>query len=363
MIYKIPSNNAGERLDAYLAAAAELSRSAAAHFIEAGDVTVNGKRAAKNYRLATGDEVSLSLPAPVEPVALPENIPLDIVYEDEHLLVVNKPAGMVVHPAPGNFSGTLVNALLYHCGDSLSGINGVLRPGIVHRIDKETAGLLVVAKTDAAHKKLAADLEIHAIRREYRAVVRGNPKEDAGTVHKPIGRHPVDRKKMAVVADGRDAITHYTVLERFRGAAYLHLALETGRTHQIRVHMASEGYPLFFDATYGGGQSVMVYEGKLYATRTNRKDGQVFVMDQQGNWEQVTRKGGTVLCFDICGNTMVQAAMRGDKLAEIYVMNMETGAERQLGRRQPFLRLQYRGNAGYGVGQGYLLRLYGRSGA
>ncbi len=255
MIYKITPTDAGARLDAYLAAAAELSRSAAAHLIESGEVTVGGAPAAKNYRLRDGDTVEFTPPTPSELSAEPEDIPLDIVYEDAHLLVVNKPAGMVVHPAPGNYSGTLVNALLYHCKGQLSGINGVLRPGIVHRIDKETAGLLVVAKTDAAHRGLAADLETHKIRREYRAVVRGNPKTDAGTVDKPIGRHPVDRKKMAIVADGRHAVTHFTVLERFRGAAYLRLELETGRTHQIRVHMASEGHPLLFDVTYGGGST------------------------------------------------------------------------------------------------------------
>ncbi|MBQ7377379.1 MAG: RluA family pseudouridine synthase, partial [Clostridia bacterium] len=238
MIYKITPSDAGTRLDAYLAATAELSRSAVAHLIEAGEVTVGGAPVTKNYRLRAGDAVALTPPPPVELSVEPEDIPLDIVYEDDDLLVVNKPAGMVVHPAPGNYSGTLVSALLYHCKGRLSGINGVLRPGIVHRIDKETAGLLVVAKTDAAHRRLAADLETHAIRREYRAVVRGNPKDDVGIIDRPIGRHPVDRKKMAVVADGRHAVTHYTVLERFRGAAYLHLSLETGRTHQIRVHMA-----------------------------------------------------------------------------------------------------------------------------
>ena len=255
MIYKITPSDAGTRLDAYLAATAELSRSAVAHLIEAGEVTVGGAPVTKNYRLRAGDAVALTPPPPVELSVEPEDIPLDIVYEDDDLLVVNKPAGMVVHPAPGNYSGTLVSALLYHCKGRLSGINGVLRPGIVHRIDKETAGLLVVAKTDAAHRRLAADLETHAIRREYRAVVRGNPKDDVGIIDRPIGRHPVDRKKMAVVADGRHAVTHYTVLERFRGAAYLHLSLETGRTHQIRVHMASEGHPLLFDTTYGGGNT------------------------------------------------------------------------------------------------------------
>ena len=219
-------------------------------------ITLNGEQVTVRAVVRAGQILRLrSEDLESSPNITPTEGPLDIVYEDDDLIIVNKEAGMCVHPGHGNYSGTLVNALLYHCKGRLSGINGVLRPGIVHRIDKETAGLLVVAKTDAAHRRLAADLETHAVRREYRAVVRGNPKTDTGTIDRPIGRHPVDRKKMAIVADGRHAVTHYTVLERFRGAAYLHLSLETGRTHQIRVHMASEGHPLLFDVTYGGGST------------------------------------------------------------------------------------------------------------
>ncbi len=195
----------------------------------------------------------MEFPEPVPSAALPENIPIDVLYEDSELIVVNKPKGMVVHPAAGNNTGTLVNALLYHCKDGLSGINGVIRPGIVHRIDKDTAGLLVVAKNDASHLSLASQIKEHKADRIYRAVVVGNPKEDEGTVNKPIGRHPSDRKRMAIVEGGREAVTHYRVIERYKGFAYCEMRLETGRTHQIRVHMASIGHPLLGDAVYGGG--------------------------------------------------------------------------------------------------------------
>ena len=251
----------GVRLDRFVADSGVLTRSAAEKMIESGALTVNGAKAAKNYRLRAGDVVELEIPEPALDEAQPQNIPLDIVYEDEDLLVVNKPCGMVVHPAAGNPDGTLVNALLYHCGDSLSGIGGVIRPGIVHRIDKDTTGLLVVAKNDAAHLGLAAQLKGHHINRIYFAIALGNFREDSGTVDAPIGRHPVDRKRMAVIRNidlrARDAVTHWQVLARGEadGNAFtlLRCELETGRTHQIRVHMSSIGHPLLGDALYGGG--------------------------------------------------------------------------------------------------------------
>ncbi len=243
------------RLDIYVSETYAITRSAAQKLIEGGLVTVNGTVKAKNYKLSESDTVEIDFPEPVPDEAQPEDIPLDIVYEDDDLIVVNKPKGMVVHPAAGNLAGTLVNALLYHCKDGLSGINGVIRPGIVHRIDKDTSGLLVVAKNDEAHNSLAMQIKEHKADRVYRAVVIGNPKNDEGTIDKPIGRHPQDRKKMAVVAGGRDAVTHYKVIERYRGFAYCEMRLETGRTHQIRVHMASIGHPLLGDTVYGGGNT------------------------------------------------------------------------------------------------------------
>ncbi|OUP79586.1 RNA pseudouridine synthase [Anaeromassilibacillus sp. An172] len=244
---------AGTRLDKYLADMVEdLTRSAAVLLLEDGKVTVNKKSAAKNYKIKTGDEVEILIPEPVEYEAKAENIPLDIVYEDDSLLVVNKPKGMVVHPAAGNYEGTLVNALLYHCKDSLSGINGVLRPGIVHRIDKNTSGLLIVAKTDFAHKGLAEQIKEHSFTREYEAVVCGRFKEPEGTVNAPIGRHHVDRKKMCVTEkNSKNAVTHYRVLEEFRNYSHIACKLETGRTHQIRVHMAYMGHPVAGDDVYG----------------------------------------------------------------------------------------------------------------
>lgn len=257
MDYTVSEDEKGLRLDVFLSQRADLSRSRAAKLITDGEVTVNGKNADKKTVLALGDTVRFSMPEPESAEVLPEDIPLDIVYEDAHLLVVNKPSGLVVHPAAGNPSGTLVNALLYHCGDSLSGIGGVLRPGIVHRIDKDTSGLLVVAKNDAAHRALSAQLEDHSLYREYHALVKGGFKQDEGTVSLPIGRHPIDRKKMAVIRDGthsaKEAVTHYTVLEKHGAVSYLSLRLETGRTHQIRVHMAALGHPLLGDEVYGGG--------------------------------------------------------------------------------------------------------------
>ena len=244
-----------KRLDAFLASAFDLSRSAAERLLSEGRVTLSFGEASKKYRLRGGEEVTLSLPEPTPDKAEAEDIPLDVVFEDEDIIVINKPSGMVVHPAAGNERGTLVNALLYHCKGSLSGIGGVERPGIVHRIDKDTAGLLVVAKNDAAHISLSEQLKVHEVSRIYYAIALGNFKEDSGTVNAPIGRHPVDRKRMAIsrrAGEGREAITHYTVLERFGQMTYIRCQLETGRTHQIRVHMASKGHPLLGDPVYGG---------------------------------------------------------------------------------------------------------------
>ena len=252
---KIESIYYGEerlRIDVFTAQAADVTRSRAAKLIEDGYVLIDGKTASKNDKLNNGSKVTVTLPDPVSYDVKPENIPLDIVYEDEDLLVVNKPKGMVVHPAAGNFEGTLVNALMYHCKESLSGINGVMRPGIVHRIDKNTSGLLIVAKNDFSHNILAKEIKEHSFTREYEAVVYGNLKSDTGIINAPIGRHPVKRKQMAVVkSGGRNAVTEYTVLERFGKFTHIKLKLQTGRTHQIRVHMASIGHPVAGDDVYG----------------------------------------------------------------------------------------------------------------
>ena len=249
---------AGQRLDAFLASALpELTRSAAQRLIAEGHVTVDGRAPAKSMKLAGGERVAVTLPEPEEAQALPEDIPLDVVYEDDDVIVINKPVGMVVHPAPGHSGGTLVNALLHHCGDSLSGVGGELRPGIVHRIDRDTSGLIIAAKNDFAHQALSAQLQDHSLRRTYEAVVVGNLREDAGTVDAPIGRCPSDRKKMAVVRQGgKNAVTHWEVLERFPGYTHVRCRLETGRTHQIRVHMAYIGHPLYGDTVYGAKKPV-----------------------------------------------------------------------------------------------------------
>ncbi len=256
--WKISEECVGERIDKHISETLDVTRSAAQQWIIDGNVQANGQVIGKNYRLRKDDELTVEIPEPQPYEAQAQNIPLDIVYEDAHLLVVNKPKGMVVHPAAGNYSDTLVNALLYHCGDSLSGINGVLRPGIVHRIDKDTSGLLIVAKNDTAHQGLAEQIKEHTFTRVYEAVVYGNVKNDSGTVCAPIGRHPIHRKKMTVtLKNSKPATTHYTVLERFEGSAtrqpYTHIRcqLETGRTHQIRVHMAHIGHPVAGDTVYG----------------------------------------------------------------------------------------------------------------
>lgn len=249
----VPPLQEGMRIDVAITELVEdLTRSGAQRLVQDGLVTVGGTPVGKNYRLRNGDQIQVTVPEPKPMVAEAQNIPLDIVYEDDDLLVVNKPKGMVVHPAPGNPDGTLVNALLYHCKGSLSGINGVLRPGIVHRIDKDTSGLLIVAKNDFAHLKLAEQIKEHSFTREYRAVVHGNLREDSGTIHAPIGRSAKDRKKMAVTdKNSKDAITHYEVLARYPGFTYIKCRLETGRTHQIRVHMAYLGHPVAGDQVYG----------------------------------------------------------------------------------------------------------------
>ncbi len=242
------------RLDKLISENSELSRSAAAKLIERGLVTVNGKNADKKTVLKSGEIAVVEIPEPEVRDILPENIPLDIVYEDADLLVVNKPKGMVVHPAAGHFSGTLVNALMFHCKDNLSGINGEIRPGIVHRIDKDTSGLLIVAKNDFAHIGLSEQIKAHSFTREYQTVVCGNIKQD-GTVNAPIGRHKLDRKKMCVTAENsREAITHYSVLRNFAGYTHLAVMLETGRTHQIRVHLSYIGHPVAGDEVYGNGK-------------------------------------------------------------------------------------------------------------
>lgn len=246
------SDDEGQRVDSFVASRSELSRSHVHTLIENGSVTVNGSAVKKNYKISADDVVSVLLPEPEPDDALPQNIPLNIVYEDDYLLVVNKPQGMVVHPANGNPDGTLVNALLYHCAGRLSTINGVIRPGIVHRIDKDTAGLLIVAKTDEAHRGLAEQIAVHSFTRRYEAIVDGNLKKDEFTLDYPIGRSEKDRKKMAVTTkNSRSAVTHCRVLERFSGYTHVELTLETGRTHQIRVHMAHIGHPVTGDFVYG----------------------------------------------------------------------------------------------------------------
>lgn len=260
----ITSELRGQRLDKYLSEEMDgTSRSYIQKLMEQGNITVNQKQVKSNYKLREKDLVQVILPDPEELNLEPENIPLSILYEDEELLVVDKPKGMVVHPAAGHMTGTLVHALLYHCKDQLSGINGVSRPGIVHRIDQNTTGALVICKTDTAHRDLADQLKVHSITRKYRAIVCGNVQADEGTVHTTIGRDPKDRKKMAPnVPNGKDAVTHYKVLERFGNYTYMEFQLETGRTHQIRVHMRSIGHPILGDDIYGYAKCPFKLEGQ-----------------------------------------------------------------------------------------------------
>ena len=267
MIHIVENEDAGKRIDVFLSEENEdISRSAVQKNIENGNILVNGKKVNKNYKLSAADEISVDIPEPEEAEILPENIPLDIMYEDKDVIVINKPQGMVVQPAPGHYTGTLVNALMYHCGEELSDINGVMRRGIVHRIDKDTSGILVIAKSDRAHISLSKQLAEHSMTREYQAIVYNGFKEESGTVDAPIGRHPKERKKMAVVRDktSRHAVTHYTVIKKLKGNYTLvRLRLETGRTHQIRVHMAYIGHPLLGDEVYGPKKSPFALKGQV----------------------------------------------------------------------------------------------------
>lgn len=260
----VSPEEAGVRIDKYLAEQLpDITRSYLQKLLKDGSVQMNGKPVKTSTKTAAGAVIELTIPDPEEPEILPEDIPLDILYEDSDVILINKPKDMVVHPAAGHYTGTLVNALMYHCKGDLSGINGVLRPGIVHRIDKDTTGVLIVCKNDKAHNALAEQLKEHSITRKYRAIVCGNLKEDEGTVDAPLGRHPQDRKKMAIVrTGGKRAVTHYRVLERFGNYTYIECQLETGRTHQIRVHMASLGHPLLGDEVYGRVKSPFKLEGQ-----------------------------------------------------------------------------------------------------
>lgn len=251
-VINVNSELVGQRIDKLVSEQTELTRSAVQGLIEKGLITVGGKPAAKNYKAKNGDIIEVEIPEPEILDVKAEDIPLDIVYEDDDLLIVNKPKGMVVHPAHGNYSGTLVNALMFHCKDRLSSINGVIRPGIVHRIDKNTSGLLIVAKNDSAHLKLSEQIKVHSFTREYEAVAVGSFKETEGTVDAPIGRHHTDRKKMCVTQqNSKNAVTHYSVIKQYGGFAHLKLRLETGRTHQIRVHLSYIGHAVLGDDVYG----------------------------------------------------------------------------------------------------------------
>ena len=283
LILQADSEDAGKRLDAWLAEQTELTRSAAQKLAETGRVTAAGKPLAKNTRLTGRETISVLLPEPEAVDLVPQDIPLDVVYEDDDVIVVNKPKGLVVHPAPGHYSGTLVNALMYHCGYSLSGINGVIRPGIVLRIDRDTSGLLIVAKNDTAHNILAEQIKVHSFTRDYMAVVQGVIKED-GTVDAPIGRHKTDRKKMCVTTENsREAVTHYFVEQTYRNNTLVRLRLETGRTHQIRVHMAYIGHPVTGDEVYGNGSPKWLCGQCLHAKKIGfiHPDGRYMEFDSE----------------------------------------------------------------------------------
>jgi 23S rRNA pseudouridine1911/1915/1917 synthase len=283
--FVISLDDCGKRLDVFAAEkAVGITRTRIAALIENGSILLNGKPTSKNHKLTVGQLVEISLPEPVDCTAQPQEIPLDIMFEDDDIIVVNKPKGIVVHPAPGNANGTLVNALLAHCGKSLSGIGGVLRPGIVHRIDKLTSGLLMVAKNDAAHLALSAQVKEHSFLREYEAVVYGGFKESNGLVNAPIGRHPIDRKKMCITdKNSKNALTHYEVITEYKGFSHIKLKLETGRTHQIRVHMAHLGHPVAGDAVYGPKKVITQLNGQcLHAKKigfTHPVKGEFIILD------------------------------------------------------------------------------------
>lgn len=261
--FEVTEEQEDERIDRFLAQLQSLSRSYVQKMVKEEAVKVNGLPVKGSYRVKADDLVELMLPEAMEPDVAPEDLPLDVLYEDGDVIVVNKPKGMVVHPAAGHYSGTLVNALLYHCGTELSGINGVLRPGIVHRIDRDTTGSVIACKNDAAHRCIAAQLKEHSVNRKYHAICHGVLKADEGTIDRPVGRHPTDRKKMAVnERNGKPAVTHYRVLKRFREYTYVECVLETGRTHQIRVHMASIGHPLLGDQVYSVGKCPFSLQGQ-----------------------------------------------------------------------------------------------------
>lgn len=293
----VPHEDAGKRIDSWLSEHIDgLTRSAVQNLLSEQAVNADGKSVKKNYKLAGGEVLTITMPELREVDLAAEDIPLDIVYEDEDIVVVNKPRGMVVHPAVGNWSGTLVNALMFHCGESLSGINGEHRPGIVHRIDKDTSGLLVVAKNDRAHQSLAEQIQVHSAGRRYFAVVYGCPREETGTIQAPIARHPVDRKKMAVLAGGREAITHYQVLEHYQGYTLMKFRLETGRTHQIRVHMAHIGHPIIGDPLYGPAkdkwklQGQCLHAGELELTHPVTGERMLFEAPLPEYFEKVLQK-------------------------------------------------------------------------
>ena len=268
MILEITENQAGERIDRFLADSQDLTRSFLQKILKEGEVIVNGKSVKANYKLRKGDRIEFEIPEAVEPDIVAEDIPLSILYEDADVLVVDKPKGMVVHPAAGHYSRTLVNAVMYHCKGELSGINGVLRPWIVHRIDRDTTGSIIICKNDMAHNEIARQLKEHSINRRYRAIVTGVLKDEEGTIEGAIGRDKKDRKKMAITADGKPAVTHYRVLQRFKHYTYVECVLETGRTHQIRVHMASIGHPLLGDEVYGRRSDKYKCEGQCLHAMT-----------------------------------------------------------------------------------------------